>query len=94
MRGRRRFGIALCLGLPACVLFGVIQEMLLSLGVLNTKDLKYVAGAEIGSVADYLLNAWCWDAVMMVMLPISLLALLCGLLLFYLDSQVQRRSNP
>ena len=93
MRRRRRFGIALCLALPVCVLFGVIQEILLSLGVLNTKDLKYVAGVELGSYADYLLNAWCWTAVMMVMLPISLLALLCGFLLFYLDSQVGRRNN-
>ena len=73
-----------------CVAFGFVQEMLLSVGVLNTKDLKHVAGAEIGSFRDYLLNVWCWDAALMVMLLISLLALPCGLLLVYFDSRVLR----
>ena len=58
----------ICVSLaPAAFILWALQDRLLSAGILNTKDLRGVAGAEHGSISEYLLNVWCWDGALLVL---------------------------
>lgn len=59
----------------------MLEQALLAGGILNTKDLKYVAGVESGSPLDYLLNVWCWDAFLFLHLVASVPSFIVGICL-------------
>ena len=78
---RKFIGIALCLVAPAWVALSVLQEHLLRTGVLNTKNMPPFVGNEKGTVAEYFLNVWHWDAILLLLMLASLSCLIIGVLL-------------
>ena len=49
--------------IPSCIGLQSLKTSLLKSKVLNTKDLPPLVGNESGTVSEYLLNIWHWDAV-------------------------------
>lgn len=76
---RKAIAILLVSLAPAALLLGGLQDRLLSARILNTKDLQGVAGMEHGSVADYLLNVWCWDGALLLLWIMAVPSFFCGL---------------
>ena len=58
----------------------LLEERLVSAGVLNKKDMTFV-GNETGTAWEYLMNAWHWDAALMVLLLVALFCPIIGILL-------------
>lgn len=55
------------------VLFSEIEDWLLDIGVLNTKDLGFV-GDESGTFYEYITNIWYWDAALILLTILAVLA--------------------
>lgn len=66
-----RFNLICAIGMFLWLPFFGLEELLVGTHVLNTKDLKHVAGNETGTVVDYLLNAWVWDGVCLVLMVLA-----------------------
>jgi hypothetical protein len=62
------FNLACAIGMFLWLPFGVLTEVLVRTGVLNTKELSPLAKDLSTPVADYLLNAWYWDDVTFALL--------------------------
>jgi hypothetical protein len=73
--------MACVLGMILWLPFYALEELLLRNGVLNTKDLPPFVGNEPGTITDYLLNAWHWDAISLGLFGLGILSffvLLCS----------------
>lgn len=78
---RKLFGIVLCSVGPGWVVLSILEERLLAAGVLNTKDMPPLVGDETGPVAEYLLNVWHWDAMLLLLMIAALPCLIFGALI-------------
>jgi hypothetical protein len=50
-----------------------IERWLLNIGTLNTKDLGFV-GDETGTFYEYITNIWYWDAALLILTILAVLA--------------------
>jgi hypothetical protein len=64
---RQKIRVALAIGMLLWLPFGTLEEVLLKAGVLNTKDLPPFVGNEPGSLKEYALNVWHWDAMTLLL---------------------------
>lgn len=71
-------GLVLCSGLPLALLLMALEQRLLANGTLNTKDLPPIVGNEQGTLGEYLLNVWHWDAAIFGLLLVSIPCLWFG----------------
>jgi hypothetical protein len=78
---RKAIGIALCLIAPAWAGLSLLRGQLLRTGVLNKKDLPPFVGHEQGTLSDYLLNVWHWDALLLLLMIAALPCLVIGILI-------------
>ena len=53
---------------PLWLVMGVVQSQLLEAGMLNTNDMAPLVGHETGTITEYLLNVWHWDAAIFLLL--------------------------
>ena len=53
---------------PLLLVMGGVQSQLLEAGILNSKDITWIVGNETGTIAEYLLNVWHWDAAIFLLL--------------------------
>lgn len=79
MNLRRVLGIVLCGLLPLAIGLSWLEGELLERGVLNKKDLPPIVGNETGTVREFLLNVWHWDAAIFLLLVLSLPSLALGI---------------
>jgi hypothetical protein len=63
----RKMAILLLLTGPMSLAMSGVQSKLLGAGIINTKDLSPLVGNETGTLSEYLLNVWHWDAVIFVL---------------------------
>lgn len=63
----RNVAILLLLTGPLSLAMSGVQSKLLGAGIINTKDLSPLVGNETGTLAEYLLNVWHWDAMIFVL---------------------------
>ncbi len=78
---RKFIGIVLCSVAPGWIALSALQQHLLHAGILNTKDMPPIVGQEIGTVAEYLLNVWHWDAMLLLLMIAMLPCLVVGILI-------------
>ncbi|MFM1767913.1 MAG: hypothetical protein RJA22_442 [Verrucomicrobiota bacterium] len=79
---RRTAALVLMAVAPVALLLGFLQEALLAAGILNTHDLRGVAGTVPGTAVDYLLNAWCWDGALLLLWALGAPGFFVGLWLW------------
>ena len=87
---RKFTGIVLCSVAPAWIVLLILQERLLLAGVLNKKDMPPFVGNETGTVSEYLLNVWHWDAMLLLLMLAALPCLIFGILILR-SRKVSRR---
>lgn len=77
---RRRVvrGLVFCSVLPLALLLMALEQRLLANGTLNNKDLTPIVGNEQGSLGEYLLNVWHWDAAIFGLMLVSIPCLCFG----------------
>ena len=78
---RKIIGIILCSAAPGWVVLSILQERLLSAGILNTKDMPPFVGNETGTVGEYFLNVWHWDAMLLLLMVAALPCLIFGVMI-------------
>ena len=78
---RKFIGIILCSVAPAWIVLSILQERVLSAGILNKKDMPPFVGNEAGTVSEYLLNVWHWDAMLLLVMIAALPCLAFGVML-------------
>lgn len=79
------------IGTFAWLPFFMLQQALHGAKILNNKDLPPFVGEEHGSMAEYLLNVWHWDAVGFALILIALPSFITLVGLLMID---RRTSNP
>ena len=75
---RKLIGIILCSLAPLWLVLSGLQDRLLQADVLNKKDMPPFVGTETGTVSEYLLNVWHWDAMLLVLMFAALPSFLLG----------------
>ncbi len=78
---RQKLQVALAIGMLLWLPFGLLEDSLLQAGILNTKDLPPFVGNESGTLREYVLNVWHWDAMTLLL---GVLGAGCFLLLLFL----------
>ena len=68
----------------------LIEQQLLDAGVLNKKDLPPFVGQESGTVSDYLLNVWHWDAMLVLIMVAAIPCLVIGVWILRGESKEER----
>jgi hypothetical protein len=88
---RRFIGALLFLVTPAWLALTLLTERLFKAGILNNKDLSPLVGDETGSLTEYLLNVWHWDAATGLLMLASVPCFFIGVFLFASKSTSQVR---
>jgi hypothetical protein len=65
--------------LPVAIGLIELEQELLERRVLNTKVLPPIVGDDVGTVRDYLLNVWHWDAAIFLLFLLSVPGLGVGI---------------
>lgn len=68
---------------PLWLVMGGVQSQLLDAGIINTKDMAPLVGNETGTIAEYLLNVWHWDAVILLLFLASIPNTVIGIWLLH-----------
>jgi hypothetical protein len=61
------FALLLLMTGPSALVMSYLKSMLHSAGMMNLKDLAPLAGDEYGTMSEFMLNAWNWDAATFVL---------------------------
>lgn len=78
---RMAVGVLLCLVPLLAITITLLTDRLLKAGVLNTMDMAPVVGNQTGTVSEYLLNIWHWDAAGFLLLAAALPSVVAGITL-------------
>lgn len=78
---RKFIAAALCSMPLAAILLFLLEQTLLDAGILNMKDLYPLVGGETGTISEYFLNVWHYDAVAFLSLLASLPCVVVGVLM-------------
>lgn len=68
----KRVAVALLMTGPLWLVMSGVRSQLLNSGLINTKDMAPFVGNETGTIAEYTLNVWHWDAVIFVLVLASI----------------------
>jgi hypothetical protein len=80
---RKLLGIVLCSVAPVWFVLLELQERLLDAGILNKKDMPPIVGKETGTVAEYFLNVWHWDAMLFLLALAAIPCLIVGVTILW-----------
>ena len=92
-RFRAVVGWVMCLAPFVALALPGIETRLLDAGTLNKKDLAPLVGNETGSVTDYLLNVWHWDAAILLLGAVSIICAFLGVRMLTRGRQARSRAD-